>query len=113
VVDDVLYRKSRIHLANNEPEPAVEMLERIAREFPSGLLADDALYLLADTYNFRFNDRRKAADTYRRILFEHPGSIYVPQAREKFRELNIELPDIEKNEELPAGEEQFFKGIIP
>ncbi len=113
VVDDVLYRKSRILLASNEPEPAVEMLERIAKEFPSGLLADDALYLLADTYNFKLNDRKKAADTYRRILFEHPGSIYVPQAREKFRELNIEIPDIEKNEELPANEELLFKEVIP
>jgi len=113
VVDDVLYRKSRILLASNEPEPAVEMLERIAKDFPSGLLADDALFLLAETYDFRLNNRKKAAETYRRILFEHPGSIYVPHAREKFRELNPEIPDIEKNEELPAGEEQFFKGIIP
>jgi len=113
VADDVLYRKSRILLAGNDPEPAVEMLERIAKDFPSGLLADDALFLLAETYNFRLNDRKKAADTYRRILFEHPGSIYVPQAREKFRELNPEIPDIEKNPELPSSEDLFPKEIIP
>ena len=102
IVDDVLFRKAKILLANNEPEPAVELLERIAKEFPFGLLGDDALFLLADTYNYRLNDRKKAAEAYRRILFEFPGSIFVPEAREKFRELNILPPELDK-------EEEFFK----
>lgn len=95
IVDDVLYRKARIHLANNETEPALDMLERIVREYPDDLLADDALFLLAETYNYRLNDQQKAAGNYRKILFQYPGSIYVAPAREKFRELQLILPEPE------------------
>lgn len=108
LVDDVLYRKAKIHLASNEPQLAAGLLERVAREFSYDLLADDALYLLADTYNYRLNDQQKAAETYRRILFEHPGSIYVPEARVKFRELNTNAPEIEKEDKIPTPEEIFF-----
>lgn len=107
LVDDVLYRKAKIHLASNEPQLAAELLARVAREFSYDLLADDALYLLADTYNYRLNEQQKAAETYRRILFEHPGSIYVPEAREKFRELNTNAPEIDK-EKILTPEEIFF-----
>ena len=115
IVDDVLYRKANILLAGNNPEMAAGLLEQIVREFPHGLLADDALYLLADTYNFRLNDQRKAAETYRKILFQYPGSIYVSQAREKFRALNINIPDTETRDEdnIDQREKDFFRGVIP
>lgn len=115
IVDDVLYRKAKILLAGNNPELAAELLEQIAKEFPFGLLADDALYLLADTYNFRLNNQQKAAETYRKILFQYPGSIYVSPAREKFRALNINIPDTETRDEhnLDQREKDFFRGVIP
>ena len=108
LIDDVLYRKAKIHLTSNEPQIAAGLLERVAREFSYDLLADDALYLLADTYNYRLNDQQKAAEAYRRILFEHPGSIYVPEAREKFRELNNIAPEIEKEEKILTPVEIFL-----
>lgn len=107
IVDNVLYRKAKIELASNEPEKAVEMLERIASEFQYGLLADDALFLMAETYNYTLNDRQKAANAYRRILFDHPGSIYIPEAREKFRALNVELPDTETEDPFDKENELF------
>jgi Tfp pilus assembly protein PilF/outer membrane protein assembly factor BamD (BamD/ComL family) len=112
IVDDVLFRKAKIHLANNVPEQAIPLLERIAKEFPYDLLGDDALYLLADTYNYRLNDRIKAAEAYRRILFEYPGSIFVPQAREKYRHLNVLPPELDKDDEH-FKEDLHFRGIYP
>lgn len=93
LIDDVLFRKSKIHLKMNKPEFAVEMLERIVKDFGYDLLADDALYLLAETYNFRLNNKDQAMEAYRKIMFDHPGSIYVPDARDKFRALQGENPD--------------------
>jgi predicted Zn-dependent protease len=100
LIDDVLYRKAKIHLASNEPQIAAELLERVVREFGFDLLADDALILLADTYNYRLNDHQNAAMAYRRILFEHPGSIFIPEAREKYRELNVLPPELDKEKEF-------------
>jgi hypothetical protein len=72
-------------------------------------LADDALFMLAETYNYRMNNIPKAAETYRRILFEHPGSIFVPEAREKFRKLNNE-PKVPLKKET---ESFFHRSILP
>ncbi len=105
IVDDVLFRKAKIHLANDEPELAVPLLERIVKEFALDLLGDNALYLLADTYNHRLNDPVKAAEAYRRILFEYPGSIFVQQAREKYRSLNVLPPE-------PNKEDEFFRNNL-
>ena len=93
LVDDVLFRKAKIFLKLNQPQLAVEMLERIVKDFGNDLLADDALYMLAETYNFRLSQKAEALDAYRKIMFDHPGSIYVPDAREKYRALQGEIPD--------------------
>jgi len=112
IVDDVLFRKAKIYLAGNEPEQAVPLLERIMKEYSHDLLGDDALFMLAETYNYRLNDRVKAAAAYRRILFEYPGSIFVPQAREKYRQLNVLPPELE-NDDTHIKEDLHLKGIIP
>lgn len=93
LVDDVLLRKAKIYLKLNQPQLAVEMLERIVKDFGYDLLADDALYMLAETYNFRLSQKAEALDAYRKIMFDHPGSIYVPDAREKYRALQGETPE--------------------
>jgi outer membrane protein assembly factor BamD (BamD/ComL family) len=114
IVDDVLFRKAKILLANNEWEPAIELLERIVRDFPYDLLADDALMLIADTYQFRLREPQKAAEAYRKILFQYPGSIFVPEAREKFRELNIRIPDPDSNISIePDPEQELYNRVIP
>ncbi len=93
LIDDVLFRKAKIHLKMNNPESAVEMLERIVKDFGFDLLADDALYLLAETHNFKLNNKDRAMEAYRKIMFDHPGSIYVPDSRDKYRALQGENPD--------------------
>lgn len=114
IVDDVLYRKAKILLANNEWMPAIELLERIVRDFPYDLLADDALMLIADTYHYRLRDSQKAAEVYRKILFQYPGSIFVSEARDKFRELNIKISDPGNDVSIdPDPEKESFNRVIP
>ena len=87
LVDDILFRKARIGERTRNFSEAVTLLERIETEFPEGLLADDALFLLGDIRQFRLNDKAKAAEAYKKILFSYPGSIYVAAARLRYREL--------------------------
>ncbi len=87
LVDDILFRKARIDDRNNNFIEAARHLERIVTEFPEGLLADDALFLLGDIRQFRLNDQTKAAEAYKTILFSFPGSIYITEARKRYREL--------------------------
>ena len=49
--------------------------------------ADDALMLLGELYADRIGDTEKAMLAYEKILFDHPGSTYVPEARRRYRKL--------------------------
>ena len=51
------------------------------------LLADDALFKMADLYETVLNDKAKAQEKYQEIIFKFPGSIYVEEARKRFRTL--------------------------
>ncbi len=106
LVDDLLLRKARIAIRGGNYSDAAVLLTRIAAEFPAGLLADDALFLLAETLEEHLHDPAKAADAYKRILFDYPGSIYVTEARERYRALNGDPPEIKKS--LTPGSETIF-----
>ncbi len=55
------------------------------------ILADDAHYFLAELYLNHLNLTDKAKEYYQKIIFEYPSSIYVVEARKKFRNLRGDL----------------------
>ena len=52
-----------------------------------GILVDDALYNLGDLYVEKLNDVEKAKEMYQKIIFDFASSIYLVDARNKFRKL--------------------------
>jgi tetratricopeptide (TPR) repeat protein len=109
LIDDILFRKSKIEMNNNNYSLAADYLERIRRDFPYEMLADDALFMLAELYNYQLDEKQKAKELYREMLTIYPGSIFVEESREKFRELREIYPD-----GVPDEEEKFFnEGILP
>ncbi|HKL32905.1 MAG TPA: tetratricopeptide repeat protein, partial [Tangfeifania sp.] len=103
LVDDILYRKSRIEISRNNYATAAEYLEQIRTDFAYELLADDALFLQAELYNYQLDRKEEAKILYKEMLTSHPGSVFVDESREKYRELREVYPD-----ETPAPEEEFF-----
>jgi len=51
------------------------------------ILADDAHYYLGELYLNKLNAVEKAKEYYQKIIFNYPSSIYVVDARKKFRKL--------------------------
>lgn len=49
--------------------------------------ADDALMLLGNLYAEKIGNTEKAMQAYEEVLFEHPGSTFVPEARRQYRKL--------------------------
>lgn len=49
------------------------------------ILADEALFRLAQLYETKFDEPEEAKKYYEKILFEHEDSIYFIEARRKFR----------------------------
>ena len=64
-----------------------EMFDQLDKNYSTDLLADDALFQLAELYENYLHDKAKAMDLYKDILLKYKGSIYVVEARKRFREL--------------------------
>jgi len=109
LVDDILYRKSKIEIENNNYEVAAGYLEKIRSDFSYGMLADDALSMLAELYNYRLNKKEKAKELYREMLTMHPGSVFIEESRRKFRELREIYPEESSDDE----EELLMEEEIP
>lgn len=87
LVDDILYRKAKIEIEHHNYSLAAEHLTKIVDGFSYDLLGDDALFMLADLYNYNLNEKEKARNLYKEMLIRHPGSIYVEESRKLYREL--------------------------
>ncbi|MCB0792917.1 MAG: tetratricopeptide repeat protein [Flavobacteriales bacterium] len=85
--DDILYQRYRIAKARHQFTEAADHLQRIVELYPLDILVDNALYDLGRLYEEDIGDPVKAQETYQKLLFDHPGSIFVPEARARFRHL--------------------------
>ncbi len=83
--DDILMAKSRIFLQSSELDQAVIQLQTIIDKYTTGLWGDDAIFMLADLYENKLNQSGKAQELYQRIITDFPGSLYVIEARKRFR----------------------------
>jgi hypothetical protein len=87
LTDDILMAKAKIHISKNELLPAVAELEKITADFSFDLWADDAVFMLADLNENKLNQSEKAKILYQKIITDFPGSLYVIEARKRFRNL--------------------------
>lgn len=101
LVDDILLRKAKIEIERQNYKLAAEYLEKIVNEFSYDLLGDDAQFMLAEIYNYNLGNKEKAKNLYRDILTRFPGSVFIDESREKYRELRVIYPDkmTEENKE--------------
>jgi tetratricopeptide (TPR) repeat protein len=106
LVDDILLRKAKIEIDQQNYALAAEYFEKIVSDFSYDLLGDDAHFMLAEIYNYNLEEKEKAKDLYKTILTRYPGSVFIDESREKYRELRIIYPDKETE---PDKEDLFFK----
>ena len=70
-----------------EYDKAVGFYDEVLEFHFFDILADDALFNLAEINHFIYEDLEAAQGLYERILLEYPGSLYVVESRKRFREL--------------------------
>lgn len=109
LTDNILFRKAKIEIDQHNFATAAEYLQEITDNFSYGLLADDALFMLAELFNYHLNEKERAKELYRMMLTRHPGSVFTEESRNKFRELREMYPDVLTSPQ----EELFFQGEIP
>jgi tetratricopeptide (TPR) repeat protein len=89
--DEIYFKKYEITYRNNDFKAAQSYLEKIIEIFPFDILADKAIYQLAQLYENQFDDAVKASELYELILMNYPNSLYVDDARKRFREIRGDL----------------------
>ena len=99
--DDVLYERYRIALARRRYTEAAGYLEKVLEQYPIDILVDNALLDLGRLYEDVLKDPEKAKGFYEKLLFEQTGSIFVPEARERYRKLRGDAPDVPEEKKPP------------
>jgi tetratricopeptide (TPR) repeat protein len=89
--DDIYYKKAEIYKLTNRYADAAKMYENILEFYPTELYGDDALFKEAELYERYLNDKEKAKQLYQDMLVKYPGSIYVVEARKRFRDLRGDI----------------------
>lgn len=85
--DEVLYRKGEIMLDEGKFEAADSLFAKVAEMYPDDILADNAIMERAKLYDYRFKDPDTAMTLYQKLMLDYPGSLFVIEARKRFREL--------------------------
>jgi tetratricopeptide (TPR) repeat protein len=85
--DEVLFRKGEIMVKKGDFGVADSLFKQVADMYPDDILADNALMQRAEIHDYIFNDPDSAMMIYQQLLLDYPGSLFVVEARKRFREL--------------------------
>jgi tetratricopeptide (TPR) repeat protein len=87
LADVVLFTKAKIATRQKKYLEAAAFYKRIGELYSEGLLADDALYYLGELNEFYLKDIPAAMACYQKLMKDYPGSLFVVDARKRFRAL--------------------------
>jgi tetratricopeptide (TPR) repeat protein len=87
IQDDFYWLQANLKLKQGKFDESISFLEKIMKEFPDDVLADDAYYLEGDIYENQLKNKEKAMEIFREFLNKFPGSVYAAEARKRFRNL--------------------------
>ncbi len=85
--DEVLLQKARIRIRQQHYAEADSLLQQLIDLYPDDLLADDALFLLAQLNEERLSNPQRASSCYERLLLDYPLSLYADQSRKRLAAL--------------------------
>lgn len=85
LADEVLFQKYRIHMAEKNYSQAAVDLHALQALYPHDILGDDAVFKLAELYSLYLNQPEKAMEYYLLIMTDYTDSVFVIQARKRYR----------------------------
>ena len=91
--DDILMAKARILIQQKIFNEAILPLKKIVDVHTYNLWADVAVFMLGDIYENKLNNKEQAKAYYQKIISDYPGSLWINEARKRFRVLRGDKPD--------------------
>lgn len=93
--DDILLSRAKLSIEQRAYIDAVPYLEQLLKEHGDDILADNATFMLAELNEQYLNNAETAMEYYQDILISHPGSLFIVEARKRYRRLRstlLEMP---------------------
>ena len=87
LADEILMRKSKAFQFQGQWNKAIELLLEISEKHSTDILADDALFQLGNIYENHLFEFDKASEYYFQLMKNYPGSLFVTEARKRYRSL--------------------------
>lgn len=87
IEDEALFKQANLYIKKELYDEAILNFAKIISMDEQGIYVDDVYYHMAELYNNKLNNPEKAQEYYQKIIFDHPSSIYLVEARKKFRKL--------------------------
>ncbi|MCB0819955.1 MAG: tetratricopeptide repeat protein [Bacteroidetes bacterium] len=87
LADDLLFRKAEIAKRQKNYLLAAELFKKVSEQYGEDILADNALIELARLTEMNPAAKAEAMELYKKLMTEYPGSLYVEEARRRFRYL--------------------------
>lgn len=87
LTDEAWYKAARIMDAKHDWKSEDSLYQKIVEKYGEDVLADDALFHRAELMENKFKDSAKAMELYQELLTKYPGSLFVVEARKRFRAL--------------------------
>ncbi len=99
--DEILLQRAKIAEARGRYNVAADFYLQVVSDHYFDISADNALYRLAELYETKLNDTSKAQEYYKQLMVDFPGSLYVVEARKRFRAIRGDAPEKEFREIEP------------
>ncbi len=90
ITDEAYFFRAKVLVSEKKYTEAAKWYKKIIAEYGYDILADHAMFNLALMYEKKLNDKEHAAELYKRLMLEHPDSIFVTEARRRFRKIRNE-----------------------
>lgn len=87
MLDDFYWQQANLEMKQGNFDKSIATLQKIVDNFGEDILSDDALFLQADIYQNQLKNKDKAMEIYHTFLTKYPGSVYVAEARKRYRAL--------------------------
>lgn len=83
--DDILWLKATIEVNQQNYSKAIDFYSIIVEKYKDGIWADDALFSIAEIYQNKLKNSELAMKSYQKLIEDFPGSLFIVDARKRFR----------------------------
>jgi tetratricopeptide (TPR) repeat protein len=93
--DEILMLQGRMAESRYDYEEAIGYYKQVVENHYFDISADNALYKMAELYEQKLEQPSEAADLYKQLMVDFPGSLYVVESRKRFRNIRGDEPNSE------------------